>query len=290
MSTTTLPAWASSFQRLPSRSTSVELGHGPCRRPGLDDVGRGGARREGRAKRPAAAATPSARRRVTAGRAFERAHSCILGDTAIWCRGRATGAARSTESTPMTDPDRRASSRARSPTPGRSGARRAARGPAERRAEVLLRRPRLAPVRGDHRARRSTTRPAPRRRSSPPTAPRCAPRSAPARVLVDLGAGNCAKAVSLFPVLRAEALCRGRRLGRVPARRAAPGAARASAARRGRPRPGLLGRARPARRAARRRRAALLLSRLEHRQLHAATRRFAFLRRDPAARRAAAAC
>ena len=101
-------------------------------------------------------------------------------------------------------------------------ARRAARDPAEHRAEVLLRRPRLAPVRGDHRAARSTTRPAPRRRSSPPTAPRCAPRSAPARILVDLGAGNCAKAVSLFPRAAAEALRRGRRLGRVPARSAAP--------------------------------------------------------------------
>ena len=103
--------------------------------------------------------------------------------------------------------------------------------PAEHRAEVLLRRARLAAVRGDHRAgrvlpdaHRGGDLRRPRRRDARGLRHR-------RTVLVDLGAGNCAKAARLFPLLRAEALRRGRHLGRVPARGAAPGAARASAAR-----------------------------------------------------------
>src|SRR5205085_2951774 len=63
----------------------LELGHGPCLGPRLDDVGRHSAAREterrARSGRDAERATASDGRK-----AVRRAHPCILGDTEIWCR------------------------------------------------------------------------------------------------------------------------------------------------------------------------------------------------------------
>ena len=86
---------------------------------------------------------------------------------------------------------------------------------------------------------RSTTRPAPRRRSSPRRGAELRAAIGSGTILVDLGAGNCAKAESLFPVLQPK------RYVAVDVsveflRSALARAARASRARRGRPRPGFL--------------------------------------------------
>ena len=80
----------------------------------------------------------------------------------------------------------------------------------------------------------STTPRAPRRRSSPRTAAAIATaalaRTGAAPVMVDLGAGNCAKAASLFGAAGAAPLRGGGHLGGLPAPGAAGAAARASGA------------------------------------------------------------
>ena len=149
----------------------------------------------------------------------------------------------------------------------RRGARRAAGVAGERSAEVLLRPPRLAPVRGDHRAARVLPD---AHRGVDLRAPRGRP-GARGRLRHHVDRPRCRQlreGDAAVPAARAAPLRRGRHLGRLPARRAAPGAARASGDRNRRPRPRLLAPARAAGRH-RRRPAGVLLSRLEHRQFRA---------------------
>ena len=141
----------------------------------------------------------------------------------------------------------------------------------ERRAEVLLRPARLASLRGHHRAARVL-----------PDADRGGDLRGARRG--DGGRDRCRRRARRsrrrqlrqggqpVPAARAEPLCRDRHLGRLPARRAAPASARSPAGGHHRPRPGLLGPPRPSRGPARRRPAGVLLSGLEHRQLHARRR------------------
>ena len=253
LSTTTLPACASRLPGLAIEVDDVELGHGPCRGPGLDDVcGRERAARQ--AKRSAGARRRRRARDGGSSRPGERSAGASLhsGRSRDKVSGRAADAPLNRpKGHPMTDSDRRASSRAPSPTPGRTR-----RAPpllatqAEHRAEVLLR-----PL-GSRLFEAITELPEyyPTRTEAAIFAARGAEMRAAfgtGMILVDLGAGNCAKAMRLFPVLEPQALHRRRHLGRVPARGAAPGAARASAARRGRASARTSQPARPARRAAR---------------------------------------
>ncbi len=244
----------------------VELGHGPCRGPGLDRMSR--ERAAGQAQRGAGSRSDA--ERATAGDgpgSVRRAHSCILGDTAIWCRA-ARPAARDDRKATMTD--------SRSPRFFQSAI--ADAGPDAARAALLSPRPSIAPkyfydALGSRLFEAITELDEyyPTRTEAAIFAARGTEMRAAfgtGAILVDLGAGNCAKAREPVSGAGAEALRRHRCLGGVPARSPAPGAEAASAARRGRAGPGLLRRPRSARRVARRRRTALLLSRLEHRQLH----------------------
>ena len=251
----------------------VEAGHGPCRGPGPNDRGRGAPARQ---TADAAAALMARVDRATArddrGNQGRRAHAEHCGRYRAKVRGPATR--RSGERT-------RKSNDARSKTPrflqtwlADSVAERAAAcaallgRSAEHRAEVLLRPPRLAPCSRRSPSCPSTTRRAPKRRSSPRMAPTWRARSARGMTLIDLGAGNCAKAASLFPLLEPkryiavdisveflrDAL---RRCSASIRSSRSPGSARTSRPRIDIPADLLAGDA-----------TGLLLSRLEHRQLH----------------------